>query len=94
MVKRKRTNNDLQNTTQKTKVWATRTPLNPGLISGAPDRLAVHAPLLTYMVKCWLLQKNEDEQNLFQYGPMRGDPDFLQELATFLSTEYGDQVDR
>lgn len=44
--------------------------------------------------KCWLLQENEDEQNVFQYGPMRGDPDFLQELAIFLSTEYGDQVDR
>jgi hypothetical protein len=30
MVKRKRTNNDLQNTTQKTNDWATRTPLNTG----------------------------------------------------------------
>jgi len=27
MAKRKRTNNDLQNITRKTKVWATQTPL-------------------------------------------------------------------
>jgi hypothetical protein len=30
MVKRKRPNNDLQNTTLKTKDWVTRTPLKPG----------------------------------------------------------------
>jgi hypothetical protein len=30
MAKRKRTNNDLQNTTHKTKDRATRTPLKPG----------------------------------------------------------------
>jgi hypothetical protein len=30
MKKDKWTNNDLQNTTQKTKIWATRTPLKSG----------------------------------------------------------------
>ena len=30
MTKRQRTNDDLQNTTQKTKAGATRTPLNTG----------------------------------------------------------------
>ena len=31
MAKRKRTNNDLQNTTQKTTDQATRSPLKPGM---------------------------------------------------------------
>jgi formylmethanofuran dehydrogenase subunit E len=35
--KEKRTNNDLQSTTQKTKYRASRTPLQPGVISGAPE---------------------------------------------------------
>jgi hypothetical protein len=30
MAKRKKTNNEVQNTTQKTKDWATRTKLRPG----------------------------------------------------------------
>jgi len=50
MVKRKkdkRTNNDLQNTTQKTKDRATRTPLKPGMNSGAPEGLTVPAPHVT-----------------------------------------------
>ena len=35
------TKNDLQNTTQKTKDWVTRTPLkNPKVNSGAPEGLA------------------------------------------------------
>ena len=38
MVKRKRTNNDLQNTTQKTKDWATQTPQKTGLNSGVSER--------------------------------------------------------
>ena len=46
MVKRKRTNNDLRNITHKTKDRATRTPLKTGMISGAPERLAVPAPLV------------------------------------------------
>ena len=35
--KDKTTNKDLQNTTQKTKDRAARTPLKPGVISGAPE---------------------------------------------------------
>jgi len=38
MAKRKRTNNDVQNTMQKIKDRATRTPLKPGVNSGAPER--------------------------------------------------------
>jgi len=37
MKKNKRTNNDLQNTTQKAKVRTIRTPLKPVLKSGAPE---------------------------------------------------------
>jgi hypothetical protein len=35
--KDKKTNNDLQNTPQKTKDWATQTPKKMGMISGAPE---------------------------------------------------------
>ena len=45
--KDKRTNNDLQSTTQKTKDRPARTSLKPGMNSGAPDGLAVPAPLVT-----------------------------------------------
>ena len=41
MAKRKRINNDLQNSTQKTKVRATRTPLKLGVNSCAPEGLVV-----------------------------------------------------
>ena len=41
MAKRKRINNDLQNSTQKTKDRATRTPLKQGVNSCAPEGLAV-----------------------------------------------------
>ena len=37
-------NNDLQNTTEKTKDWATRTPLKTGVNSGASEGLAIPAP--------------------------------------------------
>ena len=37
MAKRKSTNNDLQNIAQKTKDRITRTPLKPGVNSGAPE---------------------------------------------------------
>jgi hypothetical protein len=37
MTKREGTNNDLQNTAQKTKDRATRTPLKTGVNSGAPE---------------------------------------------------------
>ncbi|KAK3603662.1 hypothetical protein CHS0354_017382 [Potamilus streckersoni] len=39
------------------------------------------------------LGNKEEERYTFQYGPMKGDPGFLEELAKFLSQEYGDQVD-
>ena len=42
--KDKRTNNDLQNTTQKTKHQATQTHWKPGVNSDAPEGLAVPAP--------------------------------------------------
>ena len=41
----KRTNNDLQKITHKTKDRATRIPQKPELNSGAPEGLAVPAPL-------------------------------------------------
>ena len=44
MAKRKRTNNDVQNTTQKTKDRATRTSLRNRMNSGAPEELAVPDP--------------------------------------------------
>jgi len=37
MTKRKKTNNDLQITTQKTKDRATRIPLKTGVIAGVPE---------------------------------------------------------
>ena len=37
MTKGKRKNNDVQDTTQKTKYRPIRTPLKPGLISGTPE---------------------------------------------------------
>ena len=42
MDKRKRTNNDLQNITQKAKHRAIRTALKPGVNSSAPDGLKAH----------------------------------------------------
>jgi hypothetical protein len=48
MVKRKRTNNDLQNTTQKSKDRTTRISLKTGINSGAPngkDKSADHTDL-------------------------------------------------
>jgi hypothetical protein len=43
--KDKRTNNDLQSTTQIIKDWAARTPLKTGMNSGAPEGWAVPAPM-------------------------------------------------
>ena len=45
-----RTNNDLQNTTQKTKERATRAPLKLGVNSYAPEGLTVPDPLATPVV--------------------------------------------
>jgi hypothetical protein len=54
MAKRKRTkeqtNNDLQNSTQKTKDRATRVPLKTEGNAGAPEGLAVHVPHVTPVV--------------------------------------------
>ena len=44
VIKRKRTNNDLQNITQKTKDGARRIPKKGGFNSSAPERLAVPVP--------------------------------------------------
>ena len=44
------TNNDLQNTTQKTNDRATRTPQKTAVIPGVPEGLAVPAQLLTPIV--------------------------------------------
>ena len=37
---------------------------------------------------------NAEEQFTFQYGPPKGGPGFREQLANFLSEEYGDTVDR
>ena len=50
MAKRKKMNNHLQNTTQKTKDRVTLTAKEPGVNSGAPEGLAVPAPLATPVV--------------------------------------------
>ena len=50
MAYRKSTNNDLQNTTLKTKDRATRTLLKPWMNSGAPKGYAVPAPLVAPIV--------------------------------------------
>jgi hypothetical protein len=50
MAKRKRTNNDLQNITHKTKDQVARTPLKQGLNSGAPEGKAVPAQLMVSVV--------------------------------------------
>jgi hypothetical protein len=50
MAKRKRTYNDIQNTTYKTKDRATRTPLKLEVNSCAPESIAVSAPLVTLIV--------------------------------------------
>ena len=47
MAKRKRTNNNLQSNTQKTKDRAARTPLKPGLNSDASEGLTIPDPLVT-----------------------------------------------
>ena len=53
----KKTYNGRQNTTMKTKDWATWTPLKKGMNSGAPDEWAVPAPLVAsvifFVLKIW-----------------------------------------
>ena len=50
MAKRKRTNNDLQNTTQKTKDRAIRIQLNTHGNSGSPEGWAVPGPLVALVM--------------------------------------------
>ena len=52
MIKRKRTNNDLQNITQKTKDRAPRTTLKPEVKTCNLEGLAVPAPLVTPSCYC------------------------------------------
>ena len=56
--KDKRTNNDLQNITQKSKDRAPQTPVKTEVNSGAPEGLAVPAPYVTYI----LLLLNSDKR--------------------------------
>ena len=50
MVKRKSTNNDLQNITQKTTDLITRTQLKTAMNSGAPEGYTGHAPRVAPVV--------------------------------------------
>jgi hypothetical protein len=50
MAKRKRTNNDPQSTTQKTKGRATRIPLKTGGELGCSGRVAIPTPLVAPIV--------------------------------------------
>ena len=65
MDKRKRTNNDLQNTTQEIKDWALQTGEN----SGAPEKLAVHVPPVTPIML--------NDKNIVWYGNRIGCQDTL-----------------
>ena len=48
-----------------------------------------------YFVCVFFFQADRvEEQFTFQYGPCKGDPGFREQLANFLSQEYGDVVDR
>jgi len=63
------TNNDLQNTAQKTKDQATRILLKPGMNSGAPEGLAVPAPhmapVVLLLLQTWWLVMNEERTGLW-----------------------------
>ena len=50
MAKRKRTNNDLQNTKENIKGWTSRTPLKAEVNSCTPEGLEVPALLMTPVV--------------------------------------------
>ena len=47
-----------------------------------------------YFVIVFFQADRVEEQFTFQYGPCKGDPGFREQLANFLSQEYGDVVDR
>ena len=58
---------------------------------------AQHNVLVSFHLFVFLLFFQADrveEQFTFQYGPCKGDPGFREQLASFLSQEYGDVVDR
>ena len=50
MTKKKKVQKDKQHKTHKTKNQVTRTPLKTGVNSGAPEGLAVPAPLVAPVV--------------------------------------------
>ena len=53
------TNNDIQNTTNKTKDWATRIQIKTGVNSGAPEGSAGSTPLVVPVVfSCYELCDN------------------------------------
>ena len=56
---RKKTNNDLQNTTLKIKDWITRTSLQSLANAGAPERLTVPALLVALVMLLLLLSSHE-----------------------------------
>ncbi|KAL4222845.1 hypothetical protein ACF0H5_018885 [Mactra antiquata] len=64
-------------------------PLSMG--APGPEMLAGSSELLIKSTEC-LLKDPLEERYTFQYGPCRGDPGFCNEMAKFLSTEYGDSV--
>jgi hypothetical protein len=66
MAKRKRTNNDLQNITHKTKDQVARTPLKQGLNSGAPEGKAVPAQLMASVVLLYLEIKHSPQLSLIK----------------------------
>ena len=57
--KNKKTNNDLQSITYKTTDPAIQTQLKQGVSSGAPEGLAVPAPLVTPVVVSYSHVKNQ-----------------------------------
>jgi hypothetical protein len=57
--KDKKINNNLQNITQKTKDWATWTPLKPVVNSGAPEEFS--APVHMYNPLCYSYYKPSDK---------------------------------
>lgn len=58
---------------------------------GAPGRSTLSG-CKEIMLKATDLAVNDlsQERYVFQYGPRQGDPEFLDQLAKFLSEQYGD----
>lgn len=68
-------------------------PITP-LAMGAPGRETISGCKEMLLESTKITMETEDERYIFQYGPMRGDPDFLEQLASFLSKQYGDTVNK